>query len=70
MSNTSVQWLRSLAKQGDKGVVNNVDARALGRIADEIERLQAEVERLSVIRPEIIKQEAEHLGLVPLKTAP
>jgi hypothetical protein len=37
----------------------------LEEAAAEIERLNAEVERLSVIRPEIIKAEAEHLGLVP-----
>lgn len=35
-----VTWLRHLHLKGGKGVVDNVDARALGRIADEIERLR------------------------------
>jgi hypothetical protein len=37
---TFVPWLRLLAQRGGKGVVslNNVDARALGRLADAIER--------------------------------
>jgi hypothetical protein len=34
-------WLRGLAEKGGKGVVNNVDARCLGRIADELEHLRA-----------------------------
>ena len=34
-----VPWLRKLAADGGKGVVGNIDARSLGRIADEIERL-------------------------------
>lgn len=33
------EWLRQLATAGGKGVVNNVDARALGRIADRLENL-------------------------------
>lgn len=33
-----VPWLRELADKGGKGVVNNIDARCLGRIADELER--------------------------------
>ncbi len=41
-----VPWLRELAADGGKGIVHNVDARSLGRIADEIERLRAENERL------------------------
>jgi hypothetical protein len=35
-----VTWLRGLAEKGGKGVVNNIDARCLGRIADDLERLQ------------------------------
>lgn len=35
-----VEWLRGLAAKGGKGVVNNIDARCLGRIADELERLR------------------------------
>ena len=38
--NNLVQWLRSLAEKGGKGTVDNIDARALGRCADEMERLQ------------------------------
>lgn len=37
-----VSWLRGLAELGGKGVVHNIDARCLGRIADELERLNAE----------------------------
>src|SRR5216684_3297119 len=33
-----VSWLRELAEKGGKGVVNNIDARCLGRIADELEQ--------------------------------
>lgn len=35
-----VAWLESLAKKGGKGTVDKVDARALGRIAQEISRLR------------------------------
>lgn len=34
-----VPWLRGLAEKGGKGVVNNIDARCLSRVADELERL-------------------------------
>ena len=37
----SIAWLRSLAERGGKGTVDKIDARALGRIADEIERLRS-----------------------------
>lgn len=37
--NRFVPWLRELAEQGGKGAVNNIDARAIGRVADELERL-------------------------------
>lgn len=36
-----VPWLRDLAKKGGKGVVNRIDARCLGRLADAIEHLSA-----------------------------
>jgi hypothetical protein len=36
-----VEWLHGLAEKGGKGVVNNIDARCLGRVADLISRLQA-----------------------------
>ena len=39
-------WLRGLAQKGGKSVVGNIDARSLGRIADELDRLRAEIERL------------------------
>ncbi|EKS29251.1 hypothetical protein [Afipia felis] len=35
----TIAWLRDLASKGGKGVVNNIDARCLARIADEITRL-------------------------------
>jgi hypothetical protein len=37
-----VKWLRGLADKGGKGVVDNIDARSLGRIADELERLRTQ----------------------------
>lgn len=46
MNDQTIEWLRIMATVGGiggKGIVNNIDARALGRVADEIERLQAEV---------------------------
>ena len=42
-----VTWLESLAAQGGKGTVNNIDARALGRVAAELESFRAENARLS-----------------------
>lgn len=43
MSNQqTIDWLRGLAERGGRGVVNNIDARCLGRIADEMERLTAQ----------------------------
>jgi YqaJ-like viral recombinase domain len=33
------EWLHLVAESGGKGVVNNIDARALGRAADEIDRI-------------------------------
>lgn len=47
-----VPWLRQLAAQGGAGVVNAIDARALGRIADELERGRAA--RLQEIDTEIV----------------
>jgi len=38
----TIDWLRGLAEKGGKGVVNNIDARCLGRIADDLERLRSE----------------------------
>jgi hypothetical protein len=40
MSGQTIEWLRRLAEKGGKGVVNNIDARCLGRIADELEYLR------------------------------
>lgn len=37
-----VKWLRGLADKGGKGVVDNIDARSLGRIAEELERLRTQ----------------------------
>jgi len=41
-----VAWLESLAKSGGRGVVNNIDARCLGRIAKHITQLRMEVDVL------------------------
>ena len=44
-----VAWLERLSRQGGKGTVDRIDARALGRIAKEISRLrkaEAELRRL------------------------
>lgn len=38
MTSDFTLWLRGLAAKGGRGVVNNIDARSLGRIADELER--------------------------------
>lgn len=38
-----VPWLRGIAEKGGKGVVDNIDARCLGRVADELARLRAEL---------------------------
>lgn len=35
-----IEWLRKLSESGGKGTVDNVDARALGRVADELERMK------------------------------
>ena len=34
---STIEWFRRMAEQGGKGVVNNIDARSLGRIADQME---------------------------------
>jgi hypothetical protein len=39
----TIEWLRGLAEKGGKGVVNNIDARSLGRIADDLMLLQRRV---------------------------
>jgi hypothetical protein len=36
-SDLSIAWLTGLAEKGGKGVVGNIDARSLGRIAGELE---------------------------------
>lgn len=42
----TIAWFRELAAKGGRGVVNNIDARCLGRIADDIERMQTENRKL------------------------
>lgn len=37
---TYAEWLRSMSERGGKGVVNNIDARSLGRAADELDALR------------------------------
>lgn len=44
-----VGWLRGLAEKGGKGSIDTVDARSLGRIADDMERLQRRVAALENI---------------------
>ena len=44
---TTIQWFRRLARDGGKGVVNNIDARSLGRIADAMEKADAELMKSS-----------------------
>ncbi len=53
-SDLSIAWLTGLAEKGGKGVVGNIDARSLGRIADELEgwksshaSLKARIEELT-----------------------
>jgi len=41
MPSQTVTWLRGLAARGGKGVVDNIDARCFGRIADQLEYLEA-----------------------------
>jgi hypothetical protein len=41
-----VPWLRELADKGGSGVVNNVDARSLGRIADLIVDMRVALEEM------------------------
>lgn len=41
-----VAWLRELADKGGSGVVNNVDARSLGRAADELNQLRKALREL------------------------
>jgi hypothetical protein len=54
-----VKWLRGLAAKGGNGTVDNIDARALGAIADEIKHLRARAAKLEaaleVARQEIAK---------------
>lgn len=38
----SITWLRNLADKGGKGVVNNIDARGLGRVADQLDAARRE----------------------------
>lgn len=45
MTDQTISWLRDLAAKGGKGVVNNIDARSLGRVADELERLSRPAQR-------------------------
>lgn len=39
-------WLNGLAAKGGKGVVNNIDARSIGRIATQLDALSARVKEL------------------------
>jgi len=50
MTDQTIAWLRNLEKKGGKGVVNNIDARCLGRIADDLERLRAALEPFAAVK--------------------
>lgn len=43
MSEFLADWLRIISHRGGKGVVDNIDARALGRCADELDLLATQV---------------------------
>lgn len=53
-----IPWLREMAENGGKGVVHNIDARSLGRVADELERLRSiAAERMDLFRQAASKVE-------------
>jgi hypothetical protein len=41
-----VEWLRKLSATGGKGVMNNIDARSLGHVADQLVEKDAKIARL------------------------
>ena len=41
-----VAWLRALKEKVGKGVVGNIDARALGRVSDALKAQQAKIDEL------------------------
>lgn len=45
----TIKWLRGLADEGGKDAVNNIDARCLGRIADDLEALSRRVVVLEMV---------------------
>lgn len=53
----TIEWLRGLAEEGGKGVVNNIDARSLGRIARDLEQME---KTLQVARLMIAGEIVEH----------
>lgn len=44
-----VTWLRGLAEKGGKGVVNNIDARSLGALADELAAARRRITVLEMV---------------------
>lgn len=44
-----VTWLHGLADKGGKGVVNNIDARCLGRVADELAAARSRITVLEMV---------------------
>ena len=61
-------WLRGLAAKGGKGVVNNIDARSLGRVADQLVHLH---EQLETLHDQIVMLEHEvdvfmHAGIIEI----
>lgn len=60
-----VTWLRGLAEKGGKGVVNNIDARCLGRVADVIEAKDDHITSLlntAIEQKEEIERLRSHIG--------
>lgn len=49
MSEQTILWFRDLSEKAGKGVVNNIDARCLLRIARELEQREALVKALTHI---------------------
>lgn len=56
MSVEFADWLEALAKDGGKGVVGNIDARCLGRVAALLRKQFADNERLRGANAKMIKE--------------
>ena len=72
MSNQqTIDWLRGLAEKGGRGVVNNIDARCLGRIADELERLTVQEKDYRNLTQSLLDMGGgDPVGSAPIPSAP